>query len=488
MKYTALFGLAALTFGFCACDEIEESTGLPQTNPQLPIVTVDNVPVTADAAITQSLNLTTANDNGGTIDVATIETPTDFPEGFTAQVLRIEISNTADFAKTKAVEAQTDADGQVTVQADDWQAAHVAIFGKNPQTSTTYVRIPAWAVDGKQQIRLGDENEYYSTFSTSVTPIDLFDGHVIEDAYYFLYSNSKDSWDFSKSIKFEHSDKDPYDDPLFTLTMPAQIDTWYWVIVPESTYATGGFVNGPESSYSVEYASKPSGNLMTNDSDDYGTPGKVTTLNVPMSVPVALAHLTYELASLILYTPGAANGWNSDLTASQALMTTDGKTYTGFAHLKEEFKFANPSTWYGSGGDGKLSTDKGAGNITVANDGLYWCTANTKDLSYSLAYIERLCLVGDASPAGWDVAADDATAVKFAPSADFLVWTVEVTLGDGGVKIHANNNWDIQLGDINGELVNNGGSGNIPGPGAGKYLVTLDLSARPYSLTFTPQP
>ena len=89
MKYTALFGLAALTFGFCACDEIEESTGLPQTNPQLPIVTVDNVPVTADAAITQSLNLTTANDNGGTIDVATIETPTDFPEGFTAQVLRI---------------------------------------------------------------------------------------------------------------------------------------------------------------------------------------------------------------------------------------------------------------------------------------------------------------------------------------------------------------------------------------------------------------
>lgn len=488
MKYTALFGLAALTFGFCACDEIEESTGFPQTNPQLPIVTVDNLPVTPDAAIMQGVNLTTANDNGGTIDVATISTPADFPEGFTAQVLRIEVSNTSDFANVQKIDAVTEADGSVSVQADDWQAVHTALFGKNPKTSTTYVRIPAWAVDGKQQIRLGDENEYYSTFSTSVTPIDLFDGHVIEDAYYLLYSNSKDSWDFSKAVKFDHGDSDPYDDPSFTVNVPALSATWYWVIVPESTYVTGDFVNGPESSYSVEYASKLSGNLMTNDSDDYGTPGKVTTLNVPMSVTVDMAQLTYELASLILYTPGAANGWNSDLTASQALMTTDGKTYTGFAHLKDEFKFANPSTWFGFGGEGKLSTDGGAGNINVAKDGLYWCTANVDALTYSLAYIERLCLVGDASPAGWDVKADDNTAVKFTPSADYLVWTVVVTLGDGGVKIHANSSWDIQLGDINGELVNNGGSSNIAGPGAGKYLVTLDLSARPYSLTFTPQP
>jgi len=487
MKYTALFGLAALTLGFCACDEIEESTGLPQTNPQLPIVTVDNVPVTPDAAVEQSVNLTTANNNGGTIDVAVIGTPTDFPEGFAAEVLWFEIGNDAAFTKKASVQATTDADGNVVAQADDWQAAHVKVFGKNPKASTTYVRIPAWAVDGKQQIRLGDENEYYSTFSTEVTPLDLFDGHVIEDAYYLLYSNSKDSWDFSKAIKFNHSEYDPYDDPTFTVNVPAQTAAWYWIVVPESTYATGGFVNGPESSYSVEYASKLSGNLMTNDSDDYGTPGKVTTLNVPMSVTVEMAKLTYDVASLVLYTPGVANGWE-DLTATQVLMTSDGKTYTGFAHLKDGFKFATPTTWYGFGGDGKLSTDGGASDIKVKNDGLYWCTANVEALTYSLGYVERLCLVGDASPAGWNVAADDATAVKFTPSADYLVWTVVVTLKDGGVKIHANSNWDIQLGDINGELVNNGGSGNIPGPGAGKYLVTLDLSARPYSLTFTPQP
>ena len=91
MKYSALFGLAALALGFVACDEIEESTGLPQTNPQLPILTVDNVPLTPAAAAQQGINLIQANDNGGTINLATIETPADFPEGYRAEVLSIEL-------------------------------------------------------------------------------------------------------------------------------------------------------------------------------------------------------------------------------------------------------------------------------------------------------------------------------------------------------------------------------------------------------------
>ncbi|MDE6205262.1 MAG: hypothetical protein K2F66_03990, partial [Duncaniella sp.] len=119
MKYTAIFGLAALALGFVACDEIEEATGLPQTNPQLPILTVDNVPLTPAAAAQQGINLIQANDNGGTINLATIETPADFPEGYRAEVLSIEVGKDAAFAEKQTIQAVTDAEGNVTVQADD---------------------------------------------------------------------------------------------------------------------------------------------------------------------------------------------------------------------------------------------------------------------------------------------------------------------------------------------------------------------------------
>lgn len=476
--------MAALSLGFWSCDEIEDSTGLPQTNPQLPVVTVNTIDMTANAATTQSLNLAQINNAGGTIQLATLETPADFPAGFEAEVLWFEIGNDANFTKKASVPAVTDAEGNVTAQADDWQTAQVKVFGKNPATTTTYVRIPAWAVNGNQQIRLKGEDAYFSEFNTQVTPIDLFDGHVIEDAYYLV--GTFNNWDFATALKFDHNDDNsPYDDPAFTVTVPAQSKAWEWIVIPESTYAAGQFVDGPESSYGVEFSNATKGVLVTNDTQDYGTPGKVSVLNVPVSIKIDMEKLTYESVPLVLYTPGDANGWE-DMTATQQLTTTDLKTYTGFAHLKDLFKFATPSTWYGDGGKGKLSTD--GENIVVDKDGLYWCSANIDAMTYDLTYIERLCLVGDASPAGWNVTADDATAVKFTPSADYLVWTVTVTLNDGGLKIHANNSWDIQLGDIDGELVNNGGSGNIPGPGAGKYLVTLDLSSRPYSLTFTPQP
>ncbi|MDE5692650.1 MAG: hypothetical protein K2I09_01875, partial [Duncaniella sp.] len=271
MKYTAIFGLAALALGFVACDEIEEATGLPQTNPQLPILTVDNVPLTPAAAAQQGINLIQANDNGGTINLATIETPADFPEGYRAEVRSIEVGKDAAFAEKQTIQAVTDAEGNVTVQADDWETAHQALFGKNPGATTTHIRIPAWAVKGDQSIRLGNENAYFSTFSTQVTPFDLFDGYVIEDAYYLVGSFC--DWDFSKALKFSHSDYDPYDDPTFTLKVPAFTPDWEWVIIPKSTHAAGHFVDAPQSSFGVEFSNALKGALVINDTQDYGTPG-----------------------------------------------------------------------------------------------------------------------------------------------------------------------------------------------------------------------
>lgn len=478
MKYTAIFGLAALSLGFCSCDEIEDSTGLPQTNPQLPIVTVSNVPMTPDAATDQALNLITANNAGGDINLATISTPSDFPEGFVAEVLWFEIGNDANFTKKASVQATTDADGKVVAQADDWQAAHLEVFGKNPKTTTTYVRIPAWAVNGNQQIRLGSENDYYSTFSTEVTPFDLFDGHVIEDTYYLLHTTNSGVWDFSSALKFAHSSTDPYDDPVFTVYTPAYTAGWEWVVIPESTYAAGNFVNAPESSYGVEFAGLDKGVLIANDTDDYGTPG-VVNQSTPMVVTINMAELTYEISALpVLYTPGTSNGW--DFGKCQPLLSYEPGKYHGFVYINGEFKFTSEAGWSGTnygytGTEGKLSTDGGAGNLQIPADGpgLYFIDVNTTDLTYKATYISAVSMPGNFN--GWDVTANMA-------SDDYLHWTLDAALDGGEFKFAFNNSWDLSYGGASYDLQFNGPNSTAP---AGNYLVTLDLSSVPYSFTLT---
>lgn len=479
MKYSALFGLAALALGFVACDEIEESTGLPQTNPQLPILTVDNVPLTPAAAAQQGINLIQANDNGGTINLATIETPADFPEGYRAEVLSVELGKDAAFTEKQAIQAVTDAEGNVTVQADDWETAHQALFGKNPGTTTTYIRIPAWAVKGDQTIRLGNENAYYSTFSTQVTPFDLFDGYVIEDAYYLVGSFC--DWDFSKALKFSHNEYDPYDDPTFTLKVPAFTPDWEWVIIPESTHAAGHFVDAPQSSFGVEFSNSLKGALVINDTQDYGTPGVITE-NVGMLFKVNMLDLTYEIEELpsVLYTPGNSNGWNFD--NSQQLVSYETGKYRGFVYINGIFKFTDAPNWDGtnygnSGTDGVLSTDGGAGNLELPaqGEGLYFADVNTNDLTYTLTYISAVNIPGGFN--GWDI---NSTMT----SADYLHWTVVADLQGGEFKFAFNNSWDLSYGGAADDLQYNGPNCKAP---EGTYLVTLDLTSVPYTYTLTAQ-
>ena len=55
----------------------------------------------------------------------------------------------------------------------------------------------------------------------------------------------------------------------------------------------------------------------------------------------------------------------------------------------------------------------------------------------------------------------------------------------GEYKIRANDAWDIDFGGSNDDLIFKGG--NIPSPGEGKYLVTLNLASLPYTISFTKQ-
>ena len=181
--------------------------------------------------------------------------------------------------------------------------------------------------------------------------------------------------------------------------------------------------------------------------------------------------------AFVLYTPGDSNGW--DGASSMQLPSTDGKNYSGLAVLSGSFKFTTATNWdginYGAGdAEGTLSTDGGAGNITVGTPGLYWVEVSTNELTYTLTEISTFGVIGSFN--GWS------GDVVMSHDDSWKVWTAEVTFaGDGEWKIRANNDWAISFGTSVEDMTFNGP--NIPDPGVGVYRLKFDISEVPYKVT-----
>lgn len=491
MKYLKLFGLAALAMAFTACDDIEESSSLPQTNPQLPGVDIANITV-AKGADASAISLTAFNDANKQIELATVATPTDWPEGYEVSVPFVEVSPTDDFAKYFDIDATMGAEGAVLVSPDAMQGKWVEFFGKNPKAREVYMRFPVCAVKDNQVIRMGSATTFFGQYMTTVTPFDTF-GYTIEDTYYVVGSFC--NWDVAQGIKMKHSEYDPYDDTTFSAVIDVTGAGYEFAIIPESTKAAGNLTAG---GWGGEYEGivaviDKSAHLVAAEAGK--KPNAIVVDEVgAFTVALNFANLTYTVTELPrLFTPGDANGWSQ--AASQTLTSTNGYEFKGFAHLKGAFKFTSQANWdgtnYGAGAEeGTLTTDGSAGNITVAEDNLYWCYVVTevpddasaamqaKAMTYTLTPIATLGVIGDLN--GW--AAQD----NLTPSADFLTWSGVVEFkGGGSWKFRMDDNWDINLGGNLDDLSVDGA--NIADPGAGKYLVTLNLATRPYTCTLTPQ-
>ena len=178
-----------------------------------------------------------------------------------------------------------------------------------------------------------------------------------------------------------------------------------------------------------------------------------------------------------LWTPGDANGWTHGKALK--LASTDGKEYTGFVYLKGGFKFTDTDGWsgtnYGDAGEGKLSTDGGAGNINTPDtgEGLYYATVNIAKLSYKLQYIESVNIPGGFND--WN----PGTAMS---TTDYTQYTyTNAGLGGNEFKFAFNGSWSMNLGGAVDNLQFDGG--NLMAP-AGATKVTLDFTTYPYSATF----
>lgn len=469
----------ALCFGLVACDDYEEPNPPAQSNPQEPIFQASNLAITASPEASSLISLEQYSTEGKEIPLGQVSVK-ELPADYSIQVA-MDLAKDETFADAVKVPA-TVTDSVIYVNPDSVETVWLNMFGKSPKEKEVYARYAAYAVNGAEVIRIGNADNFYGPFKLTIKPMPS--SVVIEDMYYLL--GTINGWDPATAVPFSHSAQGVYDDPVFTIrfeiTADQAVDGWWWKIIPQSSYATGGWGSGDDSQFGVAENGDESleGLLVGKKGDTEPGAGCIKEAGVYiMTINMEDQSYAFERQPdiQILYTPGGSNGWNAG--ESQQLWSTDATNYSGIVYLDGEFKFADTTDWsgtnYGSTGeDGALSTDGGAGNLT-AERGLYWAEVNVSDLTYKLAPITTMGMIGNATPLGWD----GSTALT--PSEDFLTWTGTVDLTEGEFKFRANDAWDIDFGGSLDNVTYKGA--NIAWSAAGTKNVTLYFGQRPYTAT-----
>lgn len=477
--------MSIIALAFTSCDNYDFISPDGQMNPQEALLLTENVTKAATVGTDLSsgaLNLNDFKESPKGINVINFGEIAEFPAGYTL-ALDMELSRTEDFAKPATLPVTMDGLTAGYIDANDWNAAHVANISKGPKTKTVYYRFIVYAVNGAEKVKLGEGKTFLLTNKADVTPYpsDL----KIEEAYYIL--GTINSWSVADAVQLNHEGDDVYDNPVFTIMLdlkPEDVKNgWRWKIVPKSTKDHGDWLNEANSSYGVAVDGDDSmeGMLVGRTATDDCGAGCIKQAG-QWILTINLEDGTYKISSAVdyLYTPGKANEWHPD--QSEKLFTSDYTNYEGFARLHPDgFKFASAPDWdhtnYGATGtEGTLSIDPSAGNLSVASAGLYYCRVNIATLTYTTYGVKSIGVVGDATPGAWD------NSTELTPSADMLTWTGDVALGaTGEFKFRANNAWDVNLG---GDLKNlTPGGNNIATPGAGVYTITLNLGTIPYTAT-----
>lgn len=190
-----------------------------------------------------------------------------------------------------------------------------------------------------------------------------------------------------------------------------------------------------------------------------------------------------------LWLPGGYQGWNP--ATAPVIYSIGGNVFEGYVYIKEGtgFKFTNAPDWnhinYGSAGEpGKLTTDGLADGLSIQSEGYYRLKADIPNLTYETQLISTWGMIGTATANNWDAS----TPMVYVEETD--VWTATLDLKAGALKFRANNDWGLNYGPANsnllqGKLIHTDGAISIQEDG--NYTVILDFSRvnAPYEYTYS---
>lgn len=273
----------------------------------------------------------------------------------------------------------------------------------------------------------------------------------IADAYYIIGGNG--SWSDDKSQKMSHSDKDVFEDPIFSYVLTGGSELWFAFGEAEALDATAAGDWNQLFGYVGEQGA-------TGSYERRSVMGAENTFHVDGTAKfyrftINALDKTYEITPLnfdpYIYFIGATDGWTN---AEQKLALTDESgIYTGFLYCADpngwgnEFKFQKvPGDWGTEINTGMMTGGitgdfaDGGGNFKAnAGEGVYYVTLNMANMSINAVKVEKMGIIGDFNGWGGDVEMTwNAT--------DYCFEATNAGVTANGWKFRVNSDWGINLG------------------------------------------
>ena len=432
-----------------SCTEDYTDWGNPQSNPKEEAVSFGKGSVTPVDVI----NL--ADVKTEKVKVASIVAPTSSNAAYTP-TYKINIGGRA-----------FDIDAEGNMAKADLANYIVDKFGKRPTERDIDATLDAWVSNGVTAVKMATSEK----FQIKAIP----EAPVIDEGYYlvgdmFTTEDGVNGWNtISDKQTFKHSDKDVYEDPIFTITFETTKADQYWKIIPKAnvdagnTDASAAGVVGPK----VDGEDSMTGSLTNGDAKagKIAKAGKYKlTLNM-MDYTYTFEEVKYDP---FIYFIGATDGWKSS-DQKLALVDEAKGVYTGYVYVADpngaglQFKFQRVAgSWDNEINAGAFVSFGGAatnenGNIGVnAGEGVYYFDVNLSEGTITATKVETMSMIGGFN--NWD---GDAVMTWNAEEYCFEATNVGVTAD--GWKFRVNGGWDINLGGSLNNLTAGGDNITVAG-------------------------
>lgn len=439
-----LLGMTLL-MSMVSCTEDYTDWGTPQSNPQEEAVSFGKGSVTPVDVI----NL--ADVKTEKVKVASIVAPTSSNASYTP-TYKINIGGRA-----------FDIDAEGNMAKADLVNYIVDKFGKRPTERDIDATLDAWVSNGATAVKMATSE----TFQVKAIP----EAPVIEEGYYLVgdmfTTDDVDGWTKEVAKAFNHSDKDVYEDPVFTVSFETTKADQYWKIIPKKNidaddlWAAG--VVGPK----VDGDDSMTGALTNGDAKA----GKIAKAG-KYKLTINMMDYTYTIEEVnydpFIYFIGSTDGWKSS-DQKLALVDEAKGVYTGYVYVADpngaglQFKFQRVAgSWDNEINAGAFVSFGGAatnenGNIGVnAEEGVYYFDVNLSEGTITATKIETMGMIGGFN--NWD---GDAGMTWNAEEYCFEATNVGVTAD--GWKFRVNGGWDINLGGSLNNLTAGGDNITVAG-------------------------
>ena len=422
-----LLGMTLL-MSMVSCTEDYTDWGNPQSNPQEEAVSF------GDGSVTPVDVIDLAKVETEKVKVASIVAPTSSNAAYTPNY-KINFDGQS---------FDIDADGNMATA--ELTSYIVDKYGKRPTERDIDATLDAWVSNGATAVKMATSEK----FQIKAIP----EAPVIEEGYYLVgdmfTTDDVNGWTKEVAKAFNHSDKDVYEDPVFTVSFETTKADQYWKIIPKKNIDSGDIwaagVVGPK----VDGDDSMTGTLTNGDAKagKIAKAGKYKlTINM-MDYSYTFEEVKYDP---FIYFIGATDGWTN---AEQKLALVDANTgtYTGFLYCADpnnwgnQFKFQRVAgSWDNEINAGAFNTFDGAatnenGNIGVnAGEGVYYFDVNLANGTIKATKVETMGIIG-----GFNNWGGDAAMTWNAEEYCFEATNVGVTAD--GWKFRVNGGWDINLG------------------------------------------